>query len=78
VITVSLIARRETERSKAVSVRLPESVLGLLDQYCERVNGDRGYVIAEALRIVFREDREFAQQHGLAAPRRARRAAEAV
>jgi predicted transcriptional regulator len=73
-----LIARRETERSKAVSVRLPESVLALLDRYAAHVNADRSYVVTEALRIVFREDREFAEQHGLAAPRRTRRAAEAA
>jgi hypothetical protein len=36
-----LLARKEVERTKALSVRLPESVLGLLDDYARHVNADR-------------------------------------
>jgi hypothetical protein len=44
----------------------------LLDEYARRVNGDSAYVIAESLWYVFSRDREFAAEHGLAAPRRRR------
>jgi predicted transcriptional regulator len=67
-----LLARKEVERTKALSVRLPESVLGLLDDYARHVNADRSYVVTEALRYVFAEDSEFAKAHDLVKQRRQR------
>jgi len=67
-----LIARKDVERTKVLSVRLPESLLGLLDDYARHVNADRSYVVTEALRYVFTEDSEFADAHGLLKQRRAR------
>lgn len=72
---MSLIARKEKEETKVVPVRLPMSVIELLDAYGQHVNGDRGYVVAEALKIVFSQDREFAELHGLVRERRGKQVA---
>jgi predicted transcriptional regulator len=67
-----IIKRREVEETEVITVRLPQSVARLLDAYAKHVNGDRGYVVTEALRYVFSRDPEFAREHGLASPRRRR------
>ncbi len=66
------IKPRQVEPTDVISVRLSLSVVRLLDEYARRVNGDSAYVIAEPLWYVFSRDREFAAEHGLAAPRRRR------
>lgn len=73
---MTLIARKEAEPIKPLSVRLPERLLGLVDAYAQQVNGDHAYVISGALQRLFEQDREFAEADGLTAPRRARPAAE--
>jgi predicted transcriptional regulator len=67
-----IIKPRESEPTDVITVRLPQSVVRLLDEYAKRVHGDRAYVIAESLRYVFSRDPEFAREHGLASLRRRR------
>ena len=57
---------KEVEK-EAVTVQLDVSVVAQLDRYRDYLGRDstrridRSYVIAEALRVVFRRDREFAR-----------------
>lgn len=75
---MAVIEARKKERSKAVSVRLAESTLALVDAYAERLGGEeRGYVIEQLLLYALRQDKDFAAERGLAAARRTRQAVEA-
>ncbi|HET7264464.1 MAG TPA: hypothetical protein VFL28_07340 [bacterium] len=74
---MALIEARKKERAKAVSVRLAESTLALVDAYAERLGGEeRGYVIEQLLLYALRQDKDFAAEHGMAAVRRTRQAME--
>ena len=71
-----VIEARKKERIKAVSVRLTESTLALVDAYSRRLGEDRSYVIEQLVLFALRQDKDFASEHGLAAPRRPKQPAE--
>ena len=50
--------RRIRER---VEAKLDRELITELEQYCEYLESDRDYVIAEALSVAFRKDKSFAE-----------------
>jgi hypothetical protein len=50
--------RRIRER---VEAKLDRELITELEQYCEYLESDRDYVIAEALSVAFRKDKAFAE-----------------
>jgi hypothetical protein len=44
-----------------VEAKLEQELIEELEEYCEYLDSDRDYVIAQALRVVFRKDKGFAE-----------------
>ena len=43
-----------------VEAKLDRELIAELEQYCEYLESDRDYVIAQALSVAFRKDKDFA------------------
>jgi predicted transcriptional regulator len=43
-----------------VEAKLDHELIAELEQYCEYLESDRDYVIAQALSVAFRKDKDFA------------------
>jgi predicted transcriptional regulator len=59
----SLIAKQPKHVREQFSVRLDKDLIETLDAYCQFVDGTRDYVVAEALALVFRKDRDFTNRN---------------
>jgi hypothetical protein len=44
-----------------IEVKLDQELIVELEQYCQYLESDRDYIIAQALRVAFRKDKGFAQ-----------------
>ena len=44
-----------------VEAKLDRELIAELEQYCEYLESDRDYVIAQALSVAFRKDKDFAE-----------------
>ena len=42
-----------------VEAKLDQNLIRELEEYCQYLDSDRDYVIAQALRVVFRKDKGF-------------------
>ena len=58
----SLIAKQPKVVREQISLRLDKELIETLDAYCRFVDGSRDYVVAQALALVFKKDREFSAQ----------------
>lgn len=67
-----LIARKDNDPIRSIYVKLPQSVIDRLDKYAAYVQGDRSYVVTEALKLVFAQDKEFVKADGMTDGRRSR------
>lgn len=48
-------------KNATIQVRLEEEVRRALDRYAEFIDANPSYVVSEALKLLFRKDREFNQ-----------------
>lgn len=55
-----LIPKQDRPVKVRLDVRLEESLLKRLDQYCQFKESDRDWVIGAVLTVLFKKDREFA------------------
>lgn len=55
----SYIPKQTRLTRERVEVKLEQSLARRLEHYCEYLESDRDYVIAQALEIVFRKDKDF-------------------
>ncbi len=70
---MAVIEARKKGTTRAISVRLSESTLALIDAYAEQLGGEeRSYVVEQLILFALKQDKTFAQAHGLAQPRRPR------
>jgi hypothetical protein len=49
----------EHPKSATIQVRLEEETRYNLDRYAEFIDGNASYVVSEALKLLFRKDKEF-------------------
>lgn len=53
---------RQTKLSRErIEVRLETGLIGKLDRYCEYLDSDRDYVMAQLIEVAFRKDKGFAE-----------------
>ena len=64
----SLIAKQPKVIREQISLRLDKELIDTLDAYCRFVDGSRDYVVAEALALVFKKDREFSAKQDSSKP----------
>lgn len=57
---MSYIPKQEKLARERVEVKLDTRLVEQLNRYCVYLDSDRDYVIAQALEIVFRKDKGFA------------------
>lgn len=56
---MSYIPKQERSAKERVEAKLDVRLVEYLTRYCEYLESDRDYVIAQALELVFRKDRGF-------------------
>jgi hypothetical protein len=57
----SYIPRQIRPIRERVEAKLDRELIAELEQYCEYLESDRDYVIAQALSVAFRKDKGFAE-----------------
>lgn len=68
---MTYIPKQTKITKERVEVKLDVALIRTLERYCEYLDSDRDYVIAQALGIAFRKDKAFAdwlEKAGDAAP----------
>ncbi len=56
----TIIPKQPRQVRERVEARLDARLVRRLEKYCQYLESDRDYVLAQALEIVFRKDRAFA------------------
>ena len=57
----SYIPKQVKPIRERIEVKFDRELVARLDQYCEYLESDRDYVIAQALTVAFRKDKSFAE-----------------
>ena len=55
------IPKQQKPTKERVDIKLEQSILQKLDQYCQYMESDRDYVIGTVLHVVFKKDKGFAE-----------------
>ncbi len=58
---MSYIPKQTKVTKERVEAKLETALIEELNQYCEYLESDRDYVIAQALEVAFRKDKDFRQ-----------------
>ncbi len=56
---MTYIPKQERVTKERLEVKLEAGLLRRLERYCEFLDSDRDYIVAQALEIAFRKDRGF-------------------
>lgn len=56
---MTYIPKQERVTKERLEVKIEASLLRKLERYCEFLESDRDYIVAQALEIAFRKDRGF-------------------
>ncbi len=57
----SFIPKQPRHERERVEAKLDARLVRRLEKYCQYLESDRDYVVAQALEVIFRKDRGFAQ-----------------
>ncbi len=57
----SYIPKQLKPTRERIEAKLEAELVRTLERYCEYLESDRDYVVAQALELVFRKDRGFAE-----------------
>jgi hypothetical protein len=57
----SYIPKQPKQTRERLEVKLEQSLLQKLEQYCQYLDSDREYVLACVLQVLFRKDKGFAE-----------------